>query len=740
MQNFVSIAGADKIKNSRQILVDDLNTIMSQSSGIAFPIADLQLGMPCYRSDQKKLYVLTQTGPDVWELLFDFNDAFNADKLDGLESTQFARTDVANVLAGDQTMQTSTPTIFLDSVNASDNKHVYFRAQGTNKGILYHDSVGLQMVLRAYDDTDGATRAQVKVKQDGNIELAPSGAGVVSIGGSRVLTQADEGAGNGLDADTLDGLQASQFLRSDQSVTLNGSFTVSGDQTITGVSPQLYFHETDAPVDEGRFDILTDGGNFDVRAYNDARTVYTTPIRITRTGTVIDEVKLQASSTRMTGNAVVEGTYLYGPSGKVVAKLSDSWLRINDGLGFTSGIYCGGSVLRTDGQLQVGSNGATFLAKAGTCTFEGNRILTVADEGAGNGLDADTVDGIQGSLIVRNDQANTIAGKLTVDGIEVGSGLSEGIFFKNGFHRMTNNDGGGNFNLRIGNYFDATHKYSGNASGATHLKWDEGVNPVFNISLSEDATTKLAGDTITWAATFSFRNDGRLSGVQTPTSNTDAANKLYIDNGLAGKANTSHTHTESDITDLDKYTQAQVDTALGLKLDSSAYTAADVLAKIKTVDGAGSGLDADTVDGIQGSSIITSSNIGSQSVSYADDAGTLDGIDSTAFLRSNASDTHSGGVMKFQNSNGIHMENLTGQTNGLQIYQPTAGADACMSFHVAGDYAVHLGLDGGTNQLAVGGWSLGSGNKYRLYTEQNVKKSTAAPSGGQDGDIWLQYA
>lgn len=38
-------------------------------------------------------------------------------------------------------------------------------------------------------------------------------------------------------------------------------------------------------------------------------------------------------------------------------------------------------------------------------------------------------------------------------------------------------------------------------------------------------------------------------------------------------------------------------TQIGNKLDASAYTAADVLAKIKTVDGAGSGLDADLLDG-----------------------------------------------------------------------------------------------------------------------------------------------
>ena len=47
---------------------------------------------------------------------------------------------------------------------------------------------------------------------------------------------------------------------------------------------------------------------------------------------------------------------------------------------------------------------------------------------------------------------------------------------------------------------------------------------------------------------------------------------------------------------------------IGAKLDSSAYTAADVLAKIKTVDGAGSGLDADKLDGQTGSHYLNYNN------------------------------------------------------------------------------------------------------------------------------------
>jgi hypothetical protein len=54
-------------------------------------------------------------------------------------------------------------------------------------------------------------------------------------------------------------------------------------------------------------------------------------------------------------------------------------------------------------------------------------------------------------------------------------------------------------------------------------------------------------------------------------------------------ADDSHNHVISNVDGLQ--------TALDAKLASSSYTAADVLTKIKTVDGAGSGLDADLLDG-----------------------------------------------------------------------------------------------------------------------------------------------
>jgi hypothetical protein len=56
----------------------------------------------------------------------------------------------------------------------------------------------------------------------------------------------------------------------------------------------------------------------------------------------------------------------------------------------------------------------------------------------------------------------------------------------------------------------------------------------------------------------------------------------------------SHTHVIADTTGLQ--------TAINAKLDSSSYTAADVLSKLLTVDGPASGLDADTLDGVSSAS------------------------------------------------------------------------------------------------------------------------------------------
>ena len=74
-----------------------------------------------------------------------------------------------------------------------------------------------------------------------------------------------------------------------------------------------------------------------------------------------------------------------------------------------------------------------------------------------------------------------------------------------------------------------------------------------------------------------------------------------------------------------------INTEVGTKLDSTTYTAADVLTKIKTVDGVGSGLDADLLDGLTASTANTVSTIVARDASGNFSAGTI-----TASLSGNA--------------------------------------------------------------------------------------------------------
>ena len=57
--------------------------------------------------------------------------------------------------------------------------------------------------------------------------------------------------------------------------------------------------------------------------------------------------------------------------------------------------------------------------------------------------------------------------------------------------------------------------------------------------------------------------------------------------------------------------------ALNAKLDASSYTAADVLAKLVTVDGAGSNLDADFLEGQHGSFYQNAGNLNAGSIPAA---------------------------------------------------------------------------------------------------------------------------
>lgn len=104
------------------------------------------------------------------------------------------------------------------------------------------------------------------------------------------------------------------------------------------------------------------------------------------------------------------------------------------------------------------------------------------------------------------------------------------------------------------------------------------------------------------------------SGVWSPL-----AAKYMIDVDTVDGCTVNNSGTSS--TDL--WTASKINTELGTKLPTTSYTAADILTKIKTVDGSSSGLDADLLDGLHASSSNTASTIVARDASGNFRAGTI---------------------------------------------------------------------------------------------------------------------
>ena len=119
-------------------------------------------------------------------------------------------------------------------------------------------------------------------------------------------------------------------------------------------------------------------------------------------------------------------------------------------------------------------------------------------------------------------------------------------------------------------------------------------------------------------------------------------------------------------------------------------------------DGAGSGLDADLLDGLQGAS----------------------------YLRSDATDSASGRVSFTSMPQAGGVANSAGGLGSIEVSGDTTKA-AMISFHRAGVHAAYLGLDT-DNKWKVGGWSMGA-NAYELWHSGNDGAGSGLDADKLDG-------
>lgn len=93
MQKFSGFSETEHLNVGIPKMYDDIVTALSNSSGEAFPTANLQVGMVCYRTDLKQGYRLSSltNGMPTWVLCEDSNIPFNNGYFDG-DGNEIAKT------------------------------------------------------------------------------------------------------------------------------------------------------------------------------------------------------------------------------------------------------------------------------------------------------------------------------------------------------------------------------------------------------------------------------------------------------------------------------------------------------------------------------------------------------------------------------------------------------------------------------------------------------------------------
>jgi len=125
------------------------------------------------------------------------SDGGNAALLDGIDSTQFLRSDQDDTMGGVLTLSHSSNEK-IDLVGSS-NPYIRFQEVNTNKAYIQWNASGFFIIANLEDGSDLRIKDDITFSQDGSTHHKMWHAG-------------NDGSGSGLDADLLDGQQGSYYL------------------------------------------------------------------------------------------------------------------------------------------------------------------------------------------------------------------------------------------------------------------------------------------------------------------------------------------------------------------------------------------------------------------------------------------------------------------------------------------------------------------------------------------------
>jgi len=155
MEAYQNIASSDTVKDSRNVINNNILTAISQSAATSFPTTHVLAGRTCYRTDELMLYICNDADPQSWMPMFDLGSGKspNAQKLDGYDYTAFLRKgDTA-----DQNLESDRITLGGSAVDGMrrSTEGVHIEQHSSSSKRLYINSIG-NVDLQADSNENGS--------------------------------------------------------------------------------------------------------------------------------------------------------------------------------------------------------------------------------------------------------------------------------------------------------------------------------------------------------------------------------------------------------------------------------------------------------------------------------------------------------------------------------------------------------------------------------------------------------
>jgi hypothetical protein len=400
-------------------------------------------------------------------------------------------------------------------------------------------------------------------------------------------------------------------------------------QTVQSTEPNVFFDESDASANERRWRMVCTGGTYHFQTQNDAASAQTTFMQVDRTGTTVDSIALTATAITVNGVAVSD-----------FARLSQS--NTFTATQVISGATASLVLYETDaaannGKVQLSSTAEGFgmavmndALAAGTEFFRVERTANTVDSIA---LAATTItlNGVAVSDFARLSQNNTFGPVQTFTGEDAGLYLTEtGVSADNG--KWLLNANAESFTMYAVN--------DGSTVFTSFFNVDRTGTTVDSIALSATAIT-LNGVAVFSGTSAPIRlNAADATGdcyIQA-YSNDGSTARWYVGNG-SGASNELQLVNETSGAAINIITTGGGSVNIN---GSGAVTAANLLSTLLTVDGAGSGIDADLLDGQSSAFYQSASNLNAGTLPDARFPATLPAASGANLTALNASNISSG--------------------------------------------------------------------------------------------------